>query len=67
MALRIWLHEGHDGEPKPVALALDFLGFSTWAGTEAELLATLEVLLHWKSILRILGEFRRTDPPKRSV
>lgn len=31
MSLRIWLHEGNDGEPGVTALGLDHLGFATWA------------------------------------
>jgi hypothetical protein len=38
---RIWLHEGHDGDPGVVALGLDHLGFSTWAESRAEILAKL--------------------------
>ena len=41
MALRIWLHEGHDGDPGVIALAPDQLGFSTWAAAVPELLAAL--------------------------
>ena len=36
MALRVWLHEGHDGEPGCEAWALDVLGFATWARTREE-------------------------------
>jgi hypothetical protein len=39
--LRIWLHEGHDGDPGVVAFAPDQLGFSTWAEAAPELLAAL--------------------------
>lgn len=53
MALRIWLHEGHDGDPGIVALGLDFLGFSTWAESEADLLAKVparfEEYAAWRS------------------
>jgi hypothetical protein len=38
-ALRFWLHQGHDGGPGVVALGLDFLGFATWAVSEAEVIA----------------------------
>jgi hypothetical protein len=38
-ALRFWLHQGHDGGPGVVALGLDFLGFATWAASEAEVIA----------------------------
>src|SRR5678816_4347974 len=41
MALRIWLHEGHDGGDGVVALGLDFLGFSTWAESDADVIAKL--------------------------
>jgi hypothetical protein len=41
VALRVWLHEGHDGDPGIVALGLEFLGFSTWAESEAEVIAKL--------------------------
>ena len=40
MTLRIWLQEGQDGEPGVVALGLDFLGFTTWAESEPEVLAS---------------------------
>jgi len=40
-AVRIWLHEGHDGEPGVEALGLDHLGFATWAESEDELRAKL--------------------------
>jgi uncharacterized damage-inducible protein DinB len=40
-ALRVWLHEGHDGEPGCEAWALDVLGFATWARTREEVLAKL--------------------------
>lgn len=36
LALRFWLQEGHDGVDRVEALGLDFLGFSTWARSEAE-------------------------------
>jgi hypothetical protein len=39
VTLRVWLHEGHDGDPGVSALALDFLGFSTWAESDAEVVA----------------------------
>ena len=39
VALRIWLHEGHDGDPGVLALGLELLGFSTWADSKAEVLA----------------------------
>lgn len=41
MTLRVWLHEGHDGDPGVVAWGLDFLGFATWAESEAEVVAKL--------------------------
>ena len=41
MAVRLWLHDGHDGEPGVVAWAPDLLGFSTWAASESELSAKL--------------------------
>lgn len=45
MATRIWLHEGHDGEPGVEACAPDLLGFSTWAETREVLLAKLPAKL----------------------
>jgi hypothetical protein len=39
MAIRVWLHEGHDGDPGVVALGLEHLGFSTWGETGTEVLA----------------------------
>jgi hypothetical protein len=44
--LRIWLHEGHDGDPGVVAFAPDQLGFSTWSATAPELLASLPAKFH---------------------
>jgi hypothetical protein len=41
MTLRVWLHQGHDGDPGVIALAFEHLGFSTWAETDAELLVAL--------------------------
>lgn len=41
MTLRVWLHEGHDGDPGVVALGLEQLGFSTWAETSPQVLAAL--------------------------
>ena len=53
MTVRIWLHEGHDGEPGVEAHALDLLGFSTWAGSEREVVAKLPIKLReylaWRS------------------
>lgn len=53
MTLGVWLHEGHDGEPGIVALGLDFLGFSTWAESEAEVVAKIparfEEYAAWRS------------------
>jgi hypothetical protein len=43
VTLRIWLHEGHDGDPGVVALGLDFLGFSTWAESESEVVAKVPI------------------------
>ena len=43
--LRIWLHEGHDGEPGVEAWAPDWLGFATWAESHAELRAKLSAKL----------------------
>ncbi len=39
MALRIWLHEGHDGDPGVVALGLDHLGFATYGESAEAVLA----------------------------
>jgi hypothetical protein len=39
--LRIWLHEGHDGDPGVVAFAPEQLGFSTWSPAVPELFAAL--------------------------
>jgi hypothetical protein len=36
LTLRVWLQEGHDGEPGVEALGLDFIDFSTWARSETE-------------------------------
>lgn len=43
--MRIWLQEGHDGEPGFEAWALDWLGFATWAESRAELEAKLPAKL----------------------
>ncbi len=43
--MRIWLHEGHDGEPGIEAWAPDWLGFATWAEDPAALLAKLPAKL----------------------
>lgn len=43
--MRIWLHEGHDGEPGVEAWAPDFLGFATWAESHAALHAKLPAKL----------------------
>jgi len=45
MATRIWLHEGHDGEPGGKAWAPDLLGFATWAEALEELHAKLPAKL----------------------
>jgi hypothetical protein len=39
--LRVWLHEGHDGEAGCEAWALDVLGFASWARSHEEVLAKL--------------------------
>jgi hypothetical protein len=53
VTLRIWLHEGHDGDPGVSALGLDFLGFSTWAESDAEVVAKVptkfEAYSAWRS------------------
>jgi len=41
MTLRVWLHEGHDGEPGVIALGFEHLGFATWGDTRASLLESL--------------------------
>lgn len=45
MATRIWLHEGHDGEPGIEAWAPELLGFATWAETREALLEKLPAKL----------------------
>jgi hypothetical protein len=45
MSLRVWLHEGHDGEPGVEAWVPELLGFSTWAPSEREVLARLPAKL----------------------
>jgi hypothetical protein len=47
MTLRVWLHEGHDGEPGVEAWAPDLLGFATWAIDEPTLLRELPDKLQW--------------------
>jgi hypothetical protein len=53
VALRVWLHEGHDGDPGVVALGLDYLGLSTWAESEVEVVskipARFEEYCAWRS------------------
>lgn len=41
MTLRIWLQEGLDGEPGVAAFGLDFLGFTTWAESEPDVIARI--------------------------
>lgn len=43
--MRIWLHEGHDGEPGVEAWAPDWLGFATWAEDRAQLAVKLPAKL----------------------
>jgi hypothetical protein len=53
LSLRIWLHEGNDGEPGITALGLDHLGFSTWAEDVTTVLdrvpARFEVYRDWRA------------------
>jgi lincosamide nucleotidyltransferase A/C/D/E len=39
--LRIWTNAGGDGDPGVAGFALDFIGFTTWAETETELVAKI--------------------------
>lgn len=39
--MRVWLHQGHDGDPGMEGIGVDALGFATWAPDEASLLAKL--------------------------
>jgi hypothetical protein len=52
VAVRVWLQQGHDGDPGVEALGPDLLGFATWARSEAEVVEKLPSKLREYSLWR---------------